>query len=136
MAARADHALCLVNVGGLQLLFDPVEVQTIEGRYDPARAAALPEVDLRLGLKVEALEPDHAESLVIRGRAGSLRLIVCRIDQIFRSELRELSSLPRVLQTYGRRLGLRGVVNLAQGVAYLAAPADLGAALISAEAVA
>lgn len=136
MAGRADHALCLVNVGGLQLLFDPVEVQTIEGRYDPARAAALPEIDLRLGLKVEALESDHAESLVVRGRSGPLRLVVCRIDQILRSELRDLSGLPQVLQAYGRRLGLRGVVNLPQGVAYLTAPADLGAALSGAEAAA
>ena len=135
MAARADHALCLVNVGGLQLLFDPVEVQTIEGRYDPSRAA-LPEIDLRQGLKVEALESDRAESLVILGRTGLIRLVVCRIDQILRSELRELSALPFVLQAFGRRLGLRGVVNLPQGVAYLAAPADLGAALISAEAAA
>lgn len=129
MASKADHAFCLVSVGRLQLLFDPVEVLTIEGRYHPARATALPEVDLRLGLDSEALRPDHAESIVVRGREGSLRLIVCRVDQILRSELRDLAGLPRVLRAYGRRLGLRGVVELPQGVAYLASAADLGAAL-------
>lgn len=133
MAAKADHALCLVRVGELQLLFDPVEVQTIEGRYDPLRARSLPEVDLRAGLGFAPSDPEHSESLVVRGRSGALRLIVCRIEQILRSELRDLSGLPFVLRAFCRRLGLRGVVNLPQGVAYLAAPADLGAALGGAE---
>jgi hypothetical protein len=126
---KADHALCLVHVGELQLLFDPAEVRTIEGRYDPARVRDLPEVDLRQGLEQTPCDPGHSESLVVRGREGELRLIVCGVDQILRHELRDLSALPFVLRSYGRRLGLRGVVNVPQGVAYLAAPADLGAAL-------
>lgn len=134
MAVKGDCALCLVSVGELRLLFEPAGVQTIEGRYDPTRAVAIPEIDLRRGLEVEALEPDHAESLVVLGPEGRIRLIVCRIEQILRSDLRAVWALPVVLRSFGRRLGLRGVVNLEEGIAYLAAPADLGTALSVGEA--
>ena len=137
--AKGECALCLVRVGELQLLFDPAEVRTIEGVYVAGRLLAEGiephEIDLRDGLQVDSRET-RPESLIVDSPRGPLRFVVCRIEQILRSELREVYPLPTVLKRYGRRLGLRGVIDLRGRVAYLAAPADLGLALDSRQAAA
>lgn len=130
--ARAETAgvaltFCLVRVGELRLLFEPSEVIAIDGVHSPS-SQELPEVDLRLGLELPPLGA-RAEAFRVRTPQGPLRLVVCRIEQILRHQLREVHPLPHVLRRFGRRLGLRGVVELSEGAAYLVSAAELGAAL-------
>lgn len=136
-AVEAELLLCLVRVGALRFLFEPSAVRSIEGVYRPKagpEADATPNVDLRAALEIPPAErAARPESLLVTSPSGGqLRLIVCEIEQIVRGQLQALHALPVVLRSYGRRLGLRGVTELPRGgLAYLVAPAELGAALLS-----
>lgn len=133
-AVEAELLLCLVRVGGLRLLFEPRAVRSIEGVVSTwAAPDELVSIDLREALEVPAAaRSQRPESLLVRTADGDLRLIVCEIEQIMRGRLRALYGLPLVLQSFGRRLGLRGVTQLPRGeLAYLVDPADLGGALLA-----
>ncbi|MGE0707984.1 MAG: hypothetical protein AB7N76_14810 [Planctomycetota bacterium] len=113
------------RVGAHTLLFDPQEVLAVEPEGDQIEDDVIVRIDLREWLVTKPTRP-RGDCLLVAGEASIYRLVVCAVRQLVQSDVRALHRIPAPLGSLARRLGLGGLVTLADGrLAYLADPCRL-----------
>lgn len=112
-AEPATVALLRTLVGEYTLFLDPQAVLAVEPRREVVEDDFIVRIDLREWLKTEAAPT--SEGLLLAGDAGVYRLIVCAVLHLQQSQIARVHRFPTPLSAFGRRVGLRGVVEAQDG---------------------